>query len=326
MSSRFEHLFSFKYFLREEGGEIVTMVIKAEPSGDDHILSPGATLGRAEKIKYFDELQTRYANMVEQFASYEKKCEYLEQEVKLAELRNLAKKRKIDSGRKSFGGMEGSTGNYEEIGEDPTIPPGWKSCWRTMEGFSQGTRTKSYFAPNGRYCQSRLNALNYMVTDLKSSPEDVKLMREALKEEGWRDNDDLPKGWMVGDGRKNGKEKATTKRFSTEEYINLGSLKLAVKHLLLHFPEEELTKFLSTFVLRSNIDFSFSFYNVFVSEARQSCWSMLGQALFLFPGKLQKLVLQPVSACSSLARMGPAIASGALAGRTWRRPAPWPSR
>ena len=326
MSSKFEHLFSLKYFLREEGGEIVTMVIKAEASGDDHILSPGVILGRAEKIKYFDELQTRYANMVEQFASYEKKCEYLEQEVKLAELRNLAKKRKIDSGRKSFGGMEGSTGNYEEIGEDPTIPPGWKSCWRTMEGFSQGTRTKSYFAPNGRYCQSRLNALNYMVTDLKSSPEDVKLMREALKEEGWRDNDDLPKGWMVGEGRKNGKEKATTKRFSTEEYINLGSLKLAVKHLLLHFPEEELTKFLSTFVLRFISIFPFHSINFFVSEARQSCSSMLGQALFLFHGKLQKLDLQPVSACSSLARMGPAIASGALAGRTSRRPAPWPSR
>ena len=46
--------------------QIVTMVIKHEPSGDDHIFGPNALLGRAEKIKYFDELQTRYANMVEQ--------------------------------------------------------------------------------------------------------------------------------------------------------------------------------------------------------------------------------------------------------------------
>ena len=259
------------------------MVIKHEPSGDDHIFGPSATLGRAEKIKYFDELQTRYANMVEQFASYEKKCDNLEQEVRLAELRSLAKKRKTDSGRKSFGGMEGSTGNYEEIADDPTIPAGWKSCWRTMEGFSQGTKTKSYFAPNGRYCQSRLNALNYMVTELKSSPEDVKLMREALKEEGWREEENLPEGWMVGEGRKNGKEKATTKRFSTDEYVNLGSLKVAVKHLLLHFPEEVLTKFLSAFVLRSVVNYScsyvkFFFHKYFASGARQSCWSMWGQA------------------------------------------------
>ena len=68
---------------------------------------------------------------------------------------------------------------------------------KLLEGFSQGTKTKSYFAPNGRYCQSRLNALNYMVTELKSSPEDVNLMREALKEAGWREEENLPEGWMV---------------------------------------------------------------------------------------------------------------------------------
>ena len=41
-----------------------------------------------------------------------------------------------------------------------------------------------------------------------------------------------------------GEEKATTRGFLKEEYINLGSLKVTVKYLLLHFPS------LSNFVLR----------------------------------------------------------------------------
>ena len=302
------------------------MVVKEIPSGVEHFLAPGADLGRLEKIKYFDELRNLYANVVEEFASYEKKCEYLEQEVKFAELKSTAKKRKVDTGRKSFGGMEGSTGKYEEIAEDPTIPKGWKSCWRTMEGFSQGTRTKSYFAPNGRYCQSRLNAMNYMVTELKSSREDVNLMREALKEEGWRENADLPEGWMVGEGRKNGKEKPTTKRFATDEYVSLGSLKLAVRHLLLHFPQEVLTKFLASFVLRSRLDCVNIFVKQnFVLEARQSCWTMSEQIFCLSLGKSPERDLRPVSECSSSPQMGRPIASGLPAERTWRSRTAWRS-
>ena len=49
-------------------------------------------------------------------------------------------------------------------------------------------------------------------------------------EEGWREEENLPESWMVGE------EKATTRGFLKEEYINLGSLKVAVKYLLLHFP------------------------------------------------------------------------------------------
>ena len=49
-------------------------------------------------------------------------------------------------------------------------------------------------------------------------------------EEGWREEENLPESWKVGE------EKATTRGFLKEEYINLGSLKVAVKYLLLHFP------------------------------------------------------------------------------------------
>ena len=48
-----------------------------------------------------------------------------------------------------------------------------------------------------------------------------------------------------------GEEKATTRGFLKEEYINLGSLKVAVKYLLLHFPLPS-----RNFVLRSANYFS----------------------------------------------------------------------
>ena len=64
-------------------------------------------------------------------------------------------------------------------------------------------------------------------------------------EEGWREEENLPESWMVGE------EKATTRGFLKEEYINLGSLKVAVKYLLLHFPLPS-----RNFVLRSANYFS----------------------------------------------------------------------
>ena len=137
--------------------------------------------------------------------------------------------------------------------------------------------------------------MNYMVTELKSSREDVNLMREALKEEGWRENADLPEGWMVGEGRKNGKEKPTTKRLATDEYVSLGSLKLAVRHLLLHFPQEVLTKFLASFVLRLRLNCVHIFVKQnFVLEVRQSCWTMSEQIFCLSLGKSPERDLRPV--------------------------------
>ena len=237
------------------------MVIKSEAmsgEGDDHLLSgegddhllPGLHLGKLEKIKYFDELRAKYVAMVARLQGLERRADTLEMEVKEEELRSATARKKTEPSRKSFGGLDNSTGKYEEITEDATIPEGWKSAWRTMEGFSKGARCKSYFAPDGRYCQSRLNALNYMVTELGSSEEDVRLMRAGLLEEGWREDPNLPPGWMVGEGKKNGKEKQTTKRFTSEQYVNLGSVKASVKHLLVHAAEAELARFLNTFLLR----------------------------------------------------------------------------
>merc|ERR1719319_1477976 len=189
--------------------------------------------------------------MVGRLQGLEGRAEALEKEVQVEERKAMVVKKKPEPSRKSFGGLDNSSGKYEEIPGDPSTPEGWKSAWRTMEGFSQGTRTKSYFAPNGRYCQSRLNALNYMVTELGSSEEDVRLMRAGLMEEGWREDPALPPGWMLGDGKRQGsKEKQTTKRFTSEQYVNLGSVKASVRHLLATSTEAELARVLNTFLLR----------------------------------------------------------------------------
>merc|ERR1719509_393789 len=188
--------------------------------------------------------------MVARLQGLERRAKTLEKEVKEEELKSTTVKKKTEPSRKSFGGLDNSTGKFEEIPGDATIPEGWKSAWRTMEGFSKGAKCKSYFAPDGRYSQSRLNALNYMVTELASSEEDVRLMRKGLIEEGWREDPALPPGWMIGEGKKNGKEKQTTKRFTSEQYDNLGSVKASVKHLLANATEAELARFLNTFLLR----------------------------------------------------------------------------
>merc|ERR1719509_375007 len=188
--------------------------------------------------------------MVARLQGLERRAKTLEKEVKEEELKTTTVKKKTEPSRKSFGGLDNSTGKFEEIPGDATIPEGWKSAWRTMEGFSKGAKCKSYFAPDGRYSQSRLNALNYMVTELASSEEDVRLMRKGLIEEGWREDPALTPGWMIGEGKKNGKEKQTTKRFTSEQYDNLGSVKASVRHLLATSTEAELARFLNTFLLR----------------------------------------------------------------------------
>ena len=88
--------------------------------------------------------------------------------------------------------------------------------------------------------------------------EGIECMTGGLTLEGWVRVEGFESNWWrKGGGRRRiclswmvGEEKATTRGFLKEEYINLGSLKVTVKYLLLHFPS------LSNFVLRSANYFS----------------------------------------------------------------------
>merc|ERR1719418_117561 len=89
--------------------------------------------------------------------------------------------RKIDES------MEGRL-NYD----DKYLPDGWRSMYTGM-----GNGTKVFVAPDGTICQGRRMALVYMVTELKSSEDEVILMRRGLMEtDKWEESEDTPPGWL----------------------------------------------------------------------------------------------------------------------------------
>ena len=68
-----------------------------------------------------------------------------------------------------------------------------------------------YWAPDGRNCQSRRDALHYMVHRLDSPVEEVEMMRRGLFVDGWVEMDNLPGGWLAMNKREGGL------KFCTEE-------------------------------------------------------------------------------------------------------------
>ena len=125
-----------------------------------------------QKIDYFDELKAKYCHMVEKLGNLERKCSYIGKQVSTLEKVKCKTKNKKKLSKKKFTGQNTTSEQFEAIENDDSIPEGWKSSWRIMDGFSKGTRVKVYWAPNGKSCTSRVAALNYMVTDLKSNEED----------------------------------------------------------------------------------------------------------------------------------------------------------
>ena len=224
------------------------MTIKMEVgarSGEEFYLDPKAGLDRQEKIKYFDELKEKYLKMLETFSSVEKQCEALEEQVQIKEKVRVTK---IGS---KLTGFDETNERYEEINNDPSLPEGWKSAWRTHEGFSKGQKTKNFWAPDGRYFGSRITALNFMVTEMKSSKEDVLQMRNGLLEDDysasltqWGPHANLPEGWLYATDKK---RESDSNSFLSEKFARFRGNVNVLKHLVVHGTEEVLTKFISGF-------------------------------------------------------------------------------
>merc|ERR1711963_1013312 len=124
-----------------------------------------------KKINFFDELKARYCKMVQKLENFERKCSYIGKQVsQLEKIKCKTKNKKVFSKRR-FSGQNTTSEQFETIENDESIPEGWKSSWRIMEGFSKGQKVKVYWAPNGKFCSSRVAALNYMLSDLKSEEE-----------------------------------------------------------------------------------------------------------------------------------------------------------
>ena len=80
----------------------------------------------------------------------------------------------------------------EPLPIDVTVPPGWR----------YKRKSKKLVSPKGKVFRSRRGALKAMVNSSDYSMNEIEEMRSLLRHEGWRESDDLPRCWMIRDGRK----------------------------------------------------------------------------------------------------------------------------
>ena len=148
------------------------MKIKSEAKMEESVpsfLLEGISLSDADKLQHFEELQKLCEEMEEKVSCYQRRCDYVQGKIKMSE-QNKSRKKKKSAVSKAYNPKMDSD-LFELIEEDETIPVGWRSAWRALEGFSKGGRVKVFWEPNGKYCPSRVNALNQMITVLDSSTE-----------------------------------------------------------------------------------------------------------------------------------------------------------
>ena len=80
----------------------------------------------------------------------------------------------------------------EPMPKDTTVPAGWR----------YKRKSKKIVSPNGEVFRSRRGALKAMVNSENYSMEEIEEMRYMLRHERWRESDDLPRCWMIRDGRR----------------------------------------------------------------------------------------------------------------------------
>ena len=213
---------------------------------EEFYLDPKAGLDRLQKIQYFDELKEKYLQMVETFTSIESKCVLLEEQIKVVE-KGKVTPRSVGSGGKTLPGLDGSSGGYEEILDDSSLPEGWRAAWRKAEGLAQvvGLKYRCFWAPNGRFLGNRVSSLHHMVTELKSSKEDVAKMRAKLLEEEWEEHSALPSGWLCAPETKSSIQTGT--KFLSDTFTFFRNVRSALRHLVVNSSEEELSCFLAAF-------------------------------------------------------------------------------
>ena len=208
-----------------------------------------------EKEEYFESLKEKYMDIKSQAGHMERKFEYLEsylktiratqallepakEESNLKVKRNpILKKKKIT---KKPVGRENSIGTYEDIEGDTTIPEGWKSAIKNsyMPTCQKMIKNKVYWAPDGRYCSSRMQALAYMVAE-NHSKEQMEEMKVGMLADGWKTYQQLPDGWMAM------KESKGLLKYATNDYLQLRNCRNALKYMLANNSKEEIAKFIS---------------------------------------------------------------------------------
>ena len=80
----------------------------------------------------------------------------------------------------------------EDFKTDHTVPPGW-----SFRGVIASRKVFRLKCPLGNIYRSRADALGKMYSSGKYSKEEVEMIKECLKYEGWEENETTPKGWRI---------------------------------------------------------------------------------------------------------------------------------
>jgi len=211
-------------------------------------------LTEEQKEKHFDTLREKYFYIKEQVSTMEKKCEYFESRLKTTNKTNIIqnvkkvmlkssvknKKTKRKRFKKKPVGRDGAEGTYEDIPEDHSIPVGWRSAIKHsfMPTCNKRIRNKVYWAPDGRYCSSRVQALAYMLAEELPS-KDIEHMKAGMAADSWQAMEELPEGWMARPDTKG------LLKYVTADFQQLRNCRSALKHLLAHGGEQDTAKFVA---------------------------------------------------------------------------------
>ena len=114
------------------------------------------------------------------------------------------------------------------------------------EAFGDDVKATVYWAPDGRNCLSRRDALNYMVHRLNSPTSEVVMMREGLLVDGWVELESLPQGWLAMKKPEGGL------KFCTSDYVFCRNPKAALKYMMEKESQEEIAKFVSNHMIKGD--------------------------------------------------------------------------
>ena len=208
--------------------------VKEEVKSKDY-LDPKVTFTDKEKILYYDDLKA--------------KTEELEEKIKILE-ENQNPKPKIQKSKRRSAKVtvtELDENRYDLIENDETIPEGWKSA-RSKHIF-RGVKSKVFLSPDQKFFPSRRLALTHMVHVLKSSQEDIQIMKNGFLEEGWSKIDHILDGWLMKSKPRDGRMNAV---FLSDQLSLLTSQRNVIAELIKKdYSDQHIKNFLCYIVKKS---------------------------------------------------------------------------
>ena len=207
-------------------------------------------LSLKEKEEKMDDLKALYDEMVEKVACFEMRCEYMEKQLNNNEKKKKKIKKKLLPVKSSnYKGQNFDLKQFEPFeGEDPFLPDGWKTGWRTMDGFAKetGSKIRVFWDPHGKFCYSRANALKMMTKELESPKEDIEQMKKGLTEDGWFVKKGLPEGWMMKlEGRDQPRRLFIDPKFQVHRKLRTATQELITSD----YSERDLSEFVTRYIL-----------------------------------------------------------------------------